>query len=128
MLSQYYLIEERPQGLDSLIRLSINAQGSDVVVTATYLMPHNYGADYFTATYLPQFNQIQWGADFILVYKARGLGGIMLAELIKAVQELAPGAGSSKLLFTAPPHADNDEDNWERRDRFYRSAGFLEHH
>lgn len=124
----YYLIEEKDHGLDSMICLTVKKSDISVRVTATYMMPHNYDEDVITASYSPQNNRINWGFDFIIKYRGRGLGKIMMSELIEACQEIAPGAGSSKLEFTAKSHSDSSEENWERRDRFYRSAGFDIHY
>lgn len=129
MLETYYLVGQRDNYLTHLYlvtkEIKINQRDTfDIDVCAQRLDQSLDDIETFHARVSKAQQKVYFPSDIIFREKSIGLGSFLRDTVIEELLRIVPDYRVKPLLFQQGPGGDNAEDNWERRERFYKSGGF----
>lgn len=129
MLQTYYLVGQRDNYLTHLYLVTkeikiISLDTFDINVCAQRLDQSLDDVENFHARVSKARQKVYFPSDIIFGEKSIGLGSFLRDTVIEELLRIVPDYRVKPLFFQQGPGGDNAEDNWERRERFYKSAGF----
>lgn len=129
MLETYYLVGQRDTYLTHLYlvtkEIKINQRDTfDIDVCAQRLDQSLDEVENLQAHVSEVQKKVYFQHDIIFREQSIGLGSFLRDTVIEELLKKVPDYRVKPLLFQPGPGRDNAEDNWERRERFYKSAGF----
>lgn len=129
MLETYYLVGQRDNYLTHLYLVTkeikiISLDTFDINVCAQRLDQSLDDVENFHARVSKARQKVYFPSDIIFREQSIGLGSFLRDTVIEELLKKVPDYRVKPLLFQPGPGRDNAEDNWERRERFYKSAGF----